>query len=358
VTDVTDASGTAQWRYAYEAYGAPLSTTNVSGTAPENRLRFTSQYLDGETGDYHLRARQYDPATGRFDALDSVEPSMTSALDSAYVYVAGRPTVLTDPLGLCWGPDAVCKKAQAALGTAGDLAKQGGKVIGNTAAGAADYASFGVSTAGLNAVGIHPNTDSASFRVGQGIGLAATTLAGGYGTARGVLAITRAVAAGGLRSARPMLVRAALSGGLTAGLGYGASRLICSDYSAQTALLDFTLGGLAGPRSRSLARGFAAEEGSGAISMYEAIERGAAHVGPNGVMETAGKGLNYQFRSMSTDAAGRPVARIGRLDVNPADAHVSRLGPHLNLETQVDGNIVSNTHTPIDPATIRPGDMP
>jgi hypothetical protein len=111
--------------------------------------------------------------------------------------------------------------------------------------------------------------------------------------------------------------------------------------------------------SGSIARfGVAAEEAGGAISMDEAIERGAAHVGPNGVMETTGTGLNYQFRSMSTDAAGREVARIGRFDVNPADAHVSRLGPHLNLETQVDGDIVSNTHTPIDPATIRPGDMP
>ncbi len=92
--------------------------------------------------------------------------------------------------------------------------------------------------------------------------------------------------------------------------------------------------------------------------MDEAIEQGAAHVGPNGFMETTGKGLNYQFRSMSTDAGGNTVARIGRFDVNPADTHVSKLGPHLNLETQLNGDIVSNTHTPIDPATIRPGDIP
>ena len=73
VTDVTDAGGAAQWRYAYEPFGAERSATNVSGSAPANRLRFTGQYLDPETGHYHLRARQYDPATGRFGALDPVE---------------------------------------------------------------------------------------------------------------------------------------------------------------------------------------------------------------------------------------------------------------------------------------------
>ncbi len=55
VTDVTDASGAAQWRYEYEAYWAQRSATNVSGSAPENRLRFNGQYLDPETSLYELR---------------------------------------------------------------------------------------------------------------------------------------------------------------------------------------------------------------------------------------------------------------------------------------------------------------
>jgi RHS repeat-associated protein len=102
-TDVTDASGAAQWKYEYEAYGSERTTTNVSGSAPENRLRFNNQYLDPETSQYQLRARQYDPSTGRFDSLDPVENPLTTPYEAAYVYVGGQPTRLTDPLGLIRG---------------------------------------------------------------------------------------------------------------------------------------------------------------------------------------------------------------------------------------------------------------
>jgi RHS repeat-associated protein len=227
VTDLTDETGDPQWRYSYEPYGAQLTTSNIPGTAPENRLRFNSQYLDPETTHYHLRARQYNPATGRFGELDPVENPLSTPYDGAYVYVDGRPTMLVDPLGL-WGfnpMDAV-------------------KAAGNAAAGAVDYASFGTSTWGLNALGIHPDTGSTSFRVGQGIGFAATTAAGGYGAARGAVGIGRVLAAGGLRAARPQLIRAGLTGAASLGIGYSLSSLTCSPYALQNALLDFGLGGL------------------------------------------------------------------------------------------------------------------
>jgi RHS repeat-associated protein len=100
VTDLTDASGGAQWKYEYEAYGAERSATDVSGSSPENRLRFSGQYLDPETTLYHLRARQYDAATGRFDGLDPLESPLSAPYDALYTYVNGRPTALVDPLGL------------------------------------------------------------------------------------------------------------------------------------------------------------------------------------------------------------------------------------------------------------------
>ena len=146
VSDVTDASGTAQWRYEYEPYGATRTATNVSGSAPENRLRFNGQYSDTETGDLHLRMRQYQPSTGRFAALDPVENALTVPYGSAYGYAFGRPTVLVDPLGT-W-PDFVDEALEVV-------------------AGGADTLTFGASTRALEASGVDIDTDSNYFKAGQ-----------------------------------------------------------------------------------------------------------------------------------------------------------------------------------------------
>jgi RHS repeat-associated protein len=263
ISDVTDSAGAAQWKYEYEAYGAERTATNVSGTAPESRLRFTGQYLDPETAKYHLRARQYAPASGRFGALDPLESPLTAPYDGAYGYVNGRPSVLVDPLGLYGWNDF----QNAAGGTA--------TALGTGLAGAADYTSFGLSTKGLNRIGIHPDTGSASFRVGQGIGFGATTLLGGYGVARGGLTVGRLViAGGGLRAARPTLIRAGASGAANVALGYGLSYFSCTPYSPENALLDFGLGGLAGFRLGPGASGFAARGVDDAADLAKAGRRG------------------------------------------------------------------------------------
>jgi RHS repeat-associated protein len=95
------------------------------------------------------------------------------------------------------------------------------------------------------------------------------------------------------------------------------------------------------------------------ITMDEAIKRGAEHVNGTGVVETTGRGTNFQFRNTTTDAAGNTQSSIARFDVNPADPHVQRYGPHLNLERHVNGrSVVRDPHTPIDPTTVRRGDTP
>ena len=114
--------------------------------------------------------------------------------------------------------------------------------------------------------------------------------------------------------------------------------------------------GLAGPLGDVLGKGAKAVETF--ISMDRAVELGADHVGAAGDMITTGRGTNYQFTSSTTNEAGDTVTQNARFDVNPADPHVQKQGPHLNLETQVNGKIVKNEHIPIDPSTVRPGDIP
>ncbi len=107
-TNLTNASGAKQWTYSYEPYGALKSETQDSGSAPSNVFKFTGEQHD-PTGLIHLRARQYDPTTGRFTGRDLID----SGGASGYAYALNRPTVYLDPSGLRW-----CWKACAAVDAA------------------------------------------------------------------------------------------------------------------------------------------------------------------------------------------------------------------------------------------------
>src|SRR6185369_13278014 len=87
--------------YDYEPYGTSTSETRLTASAPANPVRFAGQNLDA-TGLYHLHAREYEPATGRFLTTDPLPQALSDPYVSAYAYVAGRPTAWLDPSGLRW----------------------------------------------------------------------------------------------------------------------------------------------------------------------------------------------------------------------------------------------------------------
>ncbi|MGQ5263977.1 RHS repeat-associated core domain-containing protein [Micromonospora sp. ZYX-F-536] len=96
------------------------------------------------------------------------------------------------------------------------------------------------------------------------------------------------------------------------------------------------------------------------ISMDEALDRAAVHVGDNPMSRESGSRA-VQFENGYIDENGNKVRKIARFDVNPNVPHVQQEGPHLNLETQINGRTVNSgplrdPHTAIDPSTIRPGD--
>jgi RHS repeat-associated protein len=92
-TDLTDGSGDVTDTYSYDVFGALRANT---GSTPNNWL-FTGEQHDADSDLYYLRARYYDPATGRFLGLDPM------GIGNRYSYVANNPVSFNDRSGLCFG---------------------------------------------------------------------------------------------------------------------------------------------------------------------------------------------------------------------------------------------------------------
>jgi len=93
--------GATAAEYDYDPFGNPRGNGTATATSTvDNPLRFASQYQDATLGDrYAFQARDYDPATGRFDSVDPVPPGTRVPSVSPYAYVGDQPTVLGDPTG-------------------------------------------------------------------------------------------------------------------------------------------------------------------------------------------------------------------------------------------------------------------
>ncbi|HWQ91673.1 MAG TPA: RHS repeat-associated core domain-containing protein [Clostridia bacterium] len=92
-----DSAGNARAdRYVYDAYGRLIRS---AGTTP-NVYRYCGERLDPDLGLYYLRARYYNPQTGRFWTMDSYEGSQSDPLSlHKYLYAQDNPINLTDPSG-------------------------------------------------------------------------------------------------------------------------------------------------------------------------------------------------------------------------------------------------------------------
>jgi RHS repeat-associated protein len=93
---LTDVSGAVTDTYEYDAFGNQISHT---GTTP-NAYLYRGERYDADLGLYYLRARWYNPATGRFMTRD---PYQGSIYDPAslhrYNYARANPANFIDPSG-------------------------------------------------------------------------------------------------------------------------------------------------------------------------------------------------------------------------------------------------------------------
>ncbi|MBT2450453.1 RHS repeat protein [Streptomyces sp. ISL-43] len=111
ITDLTNPNGTTATEYDYtDTFGTGGPKTG-DAEAPSNNFGYTGQYqelIGGEEGaprealGYNLRARSYDPTTGRFTTRDPYTTGQESPAESPYAYVGNAPTSRFDPAGTCW----------------------------------------------------------------------------------------------------------------------------------------------------------------------------------------------------------------------------------------------------------------
>jgi len=96
VRQLTNSVGVVTDTYEYDAFGNSITKT---GTTPNNYLYRAEQY-DPDLGLYYLRARYYNPATGRFISRDPLDGYIDEpATLHKYLYTGGDPVNWIDPSG-------------------------------------------------------------------------------------------------------------------------------------------------------------------------------------------------------------------------------------------------------------------
>ena len=105
----TDPSGATIGAGAYDAWGVARPYTGTSGATQLAGLQgvapfgYAGQQRDAGPGTYAMRARRYDPATGRFQSEDPLAYSpQVPVTINPYAYAGNMPTGVTDPSGQGW----------------------------------------------------------------------------------------------------------------------------------------------------------------------------------------------------------------------------------------------------------------
>ncbi len=99
VVTTINGSGTPTRETGYEPYGSIITTTSLIAGALPDPLGYTSAYTEPALGELHLRARDYNPTIGRFQAPDPADTPSSQVALPTYHYANNVPTVLVDRSG-------------------------------------------------------------------------------------------------------------------------------------------------------------------------------------------------------------------------------------------------------------------
>jgi len=102
VVNLTNAGGEVVKSYTYDAFGVEKNIDEND----TNAFRYCGEYYDTETGTVYLRARYYNPTTGRFISRDSFAGKNEDPLSlNRYTYCHNNPILYFDPSGHIAGVD-------------------------------------------------------------------------------------------------------------------------------------------------------------------------------------------------------------------------------------------------------------
>jgi len=91
VVQLANAAGTVTKEYNYDSFGVEIEPDENDN----NPWRYCGEYFDKETWDIYLRARYYNPKTGRFKTEDPIGDG-----PNWYTYCVNSPIRYIDPSGL------------------------------------------------------------------------------------------------------------------------------------------------------------------------------------------------------------------------------------------------------------------
>ena len=112
VVNLTDSTGAVTKKYTYDAFGVEKNIDKND----TNAFRYCGEYFDKETATVYLRARYYNPSTGRFTQRDSLAGNITDPLSlNLYTYCANNPVFFCDPSGHFVVEAALATTAAAAM---------------------------------------------------------------------------------------------------------------------------------------------------------------------------------------------------------------------------------------------------
>ena len=108
VRQLTNSSGTPTDTYEYDAFGNMVSKTGpAQNTYTPNNYLYRGEQYDLDLGLYYLRARYYNPVTGRFLSADP----LAGEGQRRYEYAGADPVDGVDPTGMFWIAGEVAQQA-------------------------------------------------------------------------------------------------------------------------------------------------------------------------------------------------------------------------------------------------------